>query len=161
MLSTVDYGCHAGCKATGLPAVSQLKRDVRLLKEGKNLMTNSEQYPRFDGVLMKPGVRVYCHDRDDPHYDLEGTITEVIKEQGDWSFKVAFDGPPGEPSNRPLIMSWYAVSPTFEESRSEAALQYKAEKSLRVFLCHASENKPDILKKTGYRILFGQGREHS
>ena len=104
----------------------------------------STEFPRFNGVLMKPGVRVYCHDRDDVCYDLEGTITAVIREGSSWSFDVSFDGPEGSKSNSPRQMSWYAVSPTAEETKSEDACQFRAEHSLRIFLCHASEDKPIV-----------------
>lgn len=116
-----------------------------------------EEYPRFNGVLMKPGVRVYCHDSNDACYDLEGTITAVVRDGTNWSFDVSFDGPTGQPSNPPQRMSWYAVSPTPEEGKSEDARQYRAEHSLRIFLCHASEDKPAVralharLKGLGFR----------
>ena len=116
-----------------------------------------EEYPRFNGVLMKPGVRVYCHDSDDTCYDLEGTITAVVRDWTEWSFDVSFDGPTGPLSNPPRRMSWYSVSPTGEEAVSEDARQYLVEHSLRIFLCHASEDKPAIralyarLKEFGFR----------
>jgi hypothetical protein len=116
-----------------------------------------QDYPRFQGVLMKPGVRVYCHDSHDPCYDSEGTITAVVRDGPDWSFDVVFDGPSGSASGPPRRMSWYAVSPTVEEASSEDARQYLAQRSLRIFLCHASEDKLTIralysrLKELGFR----------
>ena len=118
---------------------------------------NAEEYPRFNGVLMKPGVRVYCRDPNDATYDMEGTITAVVRHGTNWSVDVSFDGVTGQPSNSPRRMSWYSVSPTVEEDESEDARQYRAEHSLRIFLCHASEDKPTVraiyarLKGLGFR----------
>jgi hypothetical protein len=116
---------------------------------------NAEEYPRFNGVLMRPGVRVHCHDSNDACYDMEGTITAVVRHGKKWSFDVSFDGLTGQPSTSPRRLSWYSVSPTVEENDSEDARQYRADHSLRIFLCHASEDK--LAVRTLYARLKGLG----
>ena len=108
---------------------------------------NEEGYPRWNGVLMKPGVRVYCDDRDEPVYDEEGTITAV---HGNGIFDVSF-------GDAILQMYSFSISLCSEELDSEDARKWRAEHSLRVFLCHASEDKPTIralytrLQELGFR----------
>ena len=38
-----------------------------------------QEYLRLDGVTMKPGVRVFCTDRDHGNWDYEGTIVSAAK----------------------------------------------------------------------------------
>jgi len=123
----------------------------------------------YGGVLLRPGVRVYCDDRDHLAYDCLGTVTEVIGK----SVMVSFDGPGGT-RNSPHKMSLDQVAPSDTDATEikfsswdqsplavlldlrhtvDAALQQR----LSIFLCHGSEDKSKVrelhkrLKLDGFR----------
>jgi hypothetical protein len=93
-----------------------------------------QRYPIIDGVVMKPGARVYIDDRDSPAYDDEGVIKEV---KGD-RIKVSFEG-----AGKHWFDQYY-VNPTREECESESARAWRAARALKVFLCHGSEDKASV-----------------
>jgi hypothetical protein len=109
-------------------------------------MTNgsNEHYPIYEGVVMKPGVRVFIWDRDHPANDTEGTIVETRKlASGSWEFNVSIDGPAGH-INPPDWMHWDQIWPTSEEGESESAKEWRAARRLKVFLCHGKEDKTTV-----------------
>lgn len=71
----------------------------------------AQRYPIIDGVVMKPGTRVFIDDRDSPAYDNQGVIKEV---KGD-RFKVSFEGA------SELWFNQYYGNPCREELESESA----------------------------------------
>src|SRR5262249_8492716 len=93
-------------------------------KDGRTMTDNEQKYERWDGVLMKPGVRVFCHDRDELVYDEEGTIVAVHGQ----TYDVDFSG-----IVRKMFRSSISLDPA--ERDSEEARTWRAEHSLRVFLC--------------------------
>ena len=117
------------------------------------MASNQEEYLRINGVLMKPGVRVCCRDSSNIFYGLEGTIIAATRQGTKWSFDISFDGPTGQLSNPPQRMFWYLIAPTPEEANSESARRYRAENSLNLFLCHATEDKQVV------RALHGRLKE--
>jgi TIR domain len=109
-------------------------------------------YLREDGVELRPGVRVFCSDRDLVVWDEEGTIVEVT---GDGLYRVDFDGYERQ-------LSWRQISPTAEERKSDAATAWRRARLLKVFLCHASEDKSAVrvlkerLGDRGYRAWIDE-----
>jgi hypothetical protein len=103
-------------------------------------------------VELKPGVRVVCSDRDTPVYDEEGVIVEV--QPNGW-YRVAFG------SYQPELSIDYLI-PTDEFVNSEEATAWRRARQLKVFLCHASEDKPTVrtvreqLGDRGYRAWIDE-----
>jgi TIR domain len=110
------------------------------------------RYLREDGVELRPGVRVFCRDRDLMVWDEEGTIVEVTD---NGFYRVDFDG-------YEQRLSWDQISPTEEERQSDAATAWRRASRLQVFLCHASEDKSavrvlqDRLGDRGYRAWIDE-----
>jgi hypothetical protein len=91
------------------------------LRNGVNNMSTGQtnEYLIIEGVEMKPGVRIYCTDRETMFYDLEGTIVSVTNKK---SFGVSFDGPDGK-SNSPEDLTHDQIWPTSEERDTPEAKQ--------------------------------------
>lgn len=107
-------------------------------------------YPRYDGVVMKPGVRVFCCDREHIAYDQTGTITAVHKHGSAFDFDVTFDGPDGPMKGPDFTMGADDIWP--DDTNTEEAKLWRAQRTLRVFLCHGSEDK-DAIRSLYKRIL--------
>jgi hypothetical protein len=90
------------------------------------------KYLRFDGVTMKPGIRVYCTDRDHGNWDYEGTIVSARENGGGWEFDVQFE-------RSMFTLRDDQIWPS--DTDTEEAREWKAARQLRVFLCHGSEDK--------------------
>jgi hypothetical protein len=102
------------------------------------------KYLRREGVTMKPGVRVYCTDRDHGEWDYEGTIVAAARVGPRWQFEVKF-----EHSTSTLWEDQIWPSDT----DTEEAREWKAARQLKVFICHGSEDKPAA------RAIYGQLRQ--
>ena len=111
----------------------------------------SKQYIFMKGVEMKPGVHVYCDDRDEMVWDEEGTIIETRGAGGGWQYLVRFA------NNHDVLLWENQIWPTDEEQQSESAEPGGPRGSLKVFLCHAHEDKAVVrelyerLRKAGMR----------
>jgi hypothetical protein len=105
------------------------------------------KYLRENGVELRPGVRVFCTDRDERVWEDEGTIVEA----DDGVYKVDF-GPAGT-----WTLDWRQVSPTAEEVNSDAAKAWRAARQLKVFLCHGSEKDLRADNETFGRLKPGRG----
>ncbi len=118
--------------------------------------TDKAKYLIIKGVEMKPGVRVFCDDRDTLYYDFTGVITSAVKHGNRWIFGVAFDSPDGS-LNAPSELDDMQIWPTEDEQNKEEAKQRRADEELRIFLCHGSEDKEAVrqlhakLKASGMR----------
>lgn len=95
------------------------------------------KYLRYQDVLMRPGLQVYCTDRDHPNYDREGTIVAARGSGLHWEFDVKFG-----PST--LTMSEDQIWPF--DTNTEEAREWRALCNLKVFICHRSEDKPAARK---------------
>jgi hypothetical protein len=92
-----------------------------------------QNYLRYQGVTMKPGVRVYCTDRDHGNWDCEGTIVTATKAGLHWEFEVQFD-------KSTFTLSEDQIWPS--DTDTPEAREWKAARQLKVFICHGSEDKP-------------------
>jgi hypothetical protein len=96
-----------------------------------------EEKPKFwiiAGVELKPGVHVFCDDRDELFFDQEGVILSVLPQGG---YVVQFGTATHE-------LSEMQIWPTAEEQNSESARARRAVQGLRVFLCHGKEDKTAV-----------------
>jgi|SRR6476661_5154479 len=100
-----------------------------------------EELPRYQGVVMRPGIRVFCDDRDHMAYDCEGTLVAVRRHGNSWEFDIAFDGPNGI-VNEPDTMRADQIWPS--DTNTEEARAWRAARQLKVFLCHGSEDKSKV-----------------
>ena len=133
-------------------------------------------YPMVNGVVLKPGAWVFCDDRDNFAYDMEGVILAAEKSFGEWEFFVDFSpdagkkkrangeghrlhidqlSPTKEELEKPEAKAWRVRHRLKEELEKPKAKAQRAAGRLKVFLCHASEDKPKV--RSLYRKLKGDG----
>ena len=103
-------------------------------------------YKIINGVELRPGVHVFIWDRDDYNYDSEGVIASIKGRR----YKVRFGGGASD--------FWYdldQIMVTHEEQQSDSARAWRAERALKVFLCHAQEDKPRIRELYAHLAAMG------
>lgn len=94
-------------------------------------------YEIYNGVKMKPGVEIYVCDRDHPNWDRDGKILSVSKRDGAYEYEVDF----GQTASV-LVMESSQICPV--DINTEEAVKWRMERTLRIFLCHASEDKEQV-----------------
>jgi hypothetical protein len=103
-------------------------------------------YKVINGVELRPGVHVFIWDRDDYNYDWEGVIAGIK----DGRYKIHFGGEASD--------LWYDINQimvTSEEQQSDSARAWRAQRALKVFLCHAQEDKPRVRELYAYLAAAG------
>jgi hypothetical protein len=106
-------------------------------------------YPVMDMVVIRPGVRVFCRDRDEMHWDEAGRIiaARAVAERS-WEFDVLFDGSSG--SGGPVTMQDEQIWPVSDEEKNAPP----PPDALGVFICHGKEDKEHA--RGIYRTLRAQ-----
>ena len=104
----------------------------------------ANRYPVWDGVEMKPGIRVYIDDRDHPAWDFGGIITDVRGGPGRWEFAISLDGPNGIRNPSDWMRADQVGLADTEARNSQSAREWRAVRRLKVFLCHGKEDKPRV-----------------
>jgi len=94
------------------------------------------EYPKLDGVTLKPGIRVFVTDRDHGNWDYYGTILTAYSVGRSWHFDVEF--PPGG-KDRTFNLDLDQIAPY--DTDTDEAREWRAARQLKVFLCHGSEDK--------------------
>jgi hypothetical protein len=96
---------------------------------------NGNSYPVMDMMVMRPGVKVFCDDRDSPYWDCTGIIVAARPlNDREWEFDVVFDG---VQPRKPAAMRDEQMWPDPDEERNAPP----PPNALKVFICHGKEDK--------------------